>query len=82
MPCSDAGDAPELIETFSFTDDLEAPFGPGGYAISAYDDFPDNFRRTSSILYDNKREIDPQEAAICRALGKRLAEVGTKLQKG
>jgi NAD(P)H dehydrogenase (quinone) len=29
---------------------------------------------------DNKREIDPQEAAICRALGRRLAEIGTKLQ--
>jgi radical SAM superfamily enzyme YgiQ (UPF0313 family) len=29
-----------------------------GYAISAYDEFPDNFRRTSSILYDNKREIE------------------------
>jgi NAD(P)H dehydrogenase (quinone) len=30
---------------------------------------------------DNKRDIDPQEAAICRALGRRLAEVGLKLQK-
>jgi NAD(P)H dehydrogenase (quinone) len=30
---------------------------------------------------DNKREIDPQESAICRALGRRLAEVGLKLQK-
>ena len=30
---------------------------------------------------DSKREIDPQEAAICRALGRRLAEVGLKLQK-
>lgn len=30
---------------------------------------------------DNQRPIDPQEAAICRALGKRLAEVGMKLQK-
>src|SRR5918994_6249518 len=30
---------------------------------------------------DNRREIDPQEAAICRALGKRLAEIGLKLQK-
>ncbi len=29
---------------------------------------------------DNKREIDPQEAAICRALGRRLAEIGTKLR--
>jgi NAD(P)H dehydrogenase (quinone) len=29
---------------------------------------------------DNRREIDSQEAAICRALGKRLAEVGLKLQ--
>src|SRR5688572_29732591 len=29
-----------------------------GYAISAYDEFPDNFRRTSSILYENKREIE------------------------
>jgi anaerobic magnesium-protoporphyrin IX monomethyl ester cyclase len=29
-----------------------------GYAISAYDEFPDNFRRTSSIQYDNKREIE------------------------
>jgi NAD(P)H dehydrogenase (quinone) len=27
---------------------------------------------------DNQRGIDPQEAAICRALGKRLAEVGLK----
>lgn len=30
---------------------------------------------------DNRREIDPQEAIICRALGKRLAEVGMKLKK-
>jgi NAD(P)H dehydrogenase (quinone) len=30
---------------------------------------------------DGKRAIDPQEAAICRALGKRLAETGLKLQK-
>jgi NAD(P)H dehydrogenase (quinone) len=30
---------------------------------------------------NNQREIDPQEAAICRALGKRLAELGLKLQK-
>ena len=30
---------------------------------------------------DSKREIDQQEAAICRALGRRLAEVGLKLQK-
>ena len=30
---------------------------------------------------DSKREIDPQEAVICRALGRRLAEVGLKLQK-
>jgi NAD(P)H dehydrogenase (quinone) len=30
---------------------------------------------------DNQRPIDPQEAAICRAIGKRLAEVGLKLQK-
>ena len=29
---------------------------------------------------DNRREIDPQEAAICRALGRRLAEVGLRLQ--
>ena len=31
---------------------------------------------------DNTREIDPQEAAICRALGRRLAEIGLRLQKG
>ena len=30
---------------------------------------------------DNKREIDPQEAAICRAFGRRLAEIGLRLQK-
>ncbi len=30
---------------------------------------------------DSKREIDPQEAAICRAFGKRLAEIGLMLQK-
>lgn len=29
---------------------------------------------------DNQRAIDEQEAAICRALGKRLAEVGLRLQ--
>jgi NAD(P)H dehydrogenase (quinone) len=28
---------------------------------------------------DNQRPIDPQEAAICRALGRRLANVGLKL---
>ena len=31
---------------------------------------------------DNKREIDPQEAAICRAFGRRLADIGLRLQKG
>ena len=30
---------------------------------------------------DNKRQIDEQEAAICRALGRRLAAVGLKLQQ-
>lgn len=30
---------------------------------------------------NNQRDIDEQEAAICRALGKRLAEIGLKLQK-
>jgi NAD(P)H dehydrogenase (quinone) len=30
---------------------------------------------------ENRREIDPQEAAICRAFGRRLAEVGLRLQK-
>lgn len=30
---------------------------------------------------DNRREVDGDEAAICRALGRRLAEVGLKLQK-
>lgn len=29
---------------------------------------------------DNRREIDPQEAAICRALGRRLAQIGLRLQ--
>src|SRR3990170_8540896 len=29
---------------------------------------------------DSKREIDQHEAAICRALGRRLAEVGLRLQ--
>jgi NAD(P)H dehydrogenase (quinone) len=30
---------------------------------------------------DNQRPIDPNEAAICRALGRRLAEIGTRLTK-
>ncbi|MEB2309098.1 MAG: NAD(P)H:quinone oxidoreductase [Candidatus Brocadiaceae bacterium] len=30
---------------------------------------------------DSKRDIDQQEATICRALGRRLAEVGLRLQK-
>jgi NAD(P)H dehydrogenase (quinone) len=30
---------------------------------------------------DNKRQIDDQEAAICRALGRRLASVGLKLRQ-
>jgi NAD(P)H dehydrogenase (quinone) len=30
---------------------------------------------------DSQRPIDPQETAICRALGKRLADIGVKLQK-
>lgn len=30
---------------------------------------------------DNKRQIDEQEAVICRALGRRLAGVGLKLQR-
>jgi radical SAM superfamily enzyme YgiQ (UPF0313 family) len=29
-----------------------------GYAVAAYDDFPINFRRTATILYDNKHEIE------------------------
>ena len=31
---------------------------------------------------DSQRPIDPQEAAICRALGRRLADVGLRLQAG
>jgi len=31
---------------------------------------------------DSRRDIDPQEAAICRALGRRLAEIGLRLQAG
>ncbi len=31
---------------------------------------------------DNKREIDHDEAAICRAFGRRLAQIGLQLQKG
>ncbi len=31
---------------------------------------------------DGKRAIDPQEAAICRAFGRRLAQLGLKLQNG
>lgn len=30
---------------------------------------------------DNQRQIDDQEAAICRALGRRLAQLGLQLQK-
>jgi NAD(P)H dehydrogenase (quinone) len=30
---------------------------------------------------DNKRQIDEQEAAICRALGRRLAIIGLKQQR-
>lgn len=30
---------------------------------------------------DSKREIDQSEATICRALGRRLAEIGLRLQK-
>jgi len=29
-----------------------------GYAVAAYDDFPEKFNRTSSILFDNKLEIE------------------------
>ena len=31
---------------------------------------------------DNKREIDPHESAICRALGRRLAQIGLRLSQG
>jgi NAD(P)H dehydrogenase (quinone) len=30
---------------------------------------------------DNARDIDPDEAVVCRALGKRLAEIGKQLHK-
>jgi NAD(P)H dehydrogenase (quinone) len=30
---------------------------------------------------DNKRPVDEHEATICRALGKRIAEIGLKLGK-
>jgi NAD(P)H dehydrogenase (quinone) len=30
---------------------------------------------------DSQRDIDPEEAAICRALGKRLAEIGKQMSK-
>lgn len=30
---------------------------------------------------DNKREIDEQEATVCRALGRRLADIGLRLEK-
>ena len=29
-----------------------------GYAVSAYDDFPEKFNRTTSILFENKAEIE------------------------
>lgn len=29
---------------------------------------------------DNRREVDQQEAAVCRVLGRRLAQIGLKLQ--
>lgn len=29
---------------------------------------------------DNQRAVDPQEATVCRALGKRLAEIGKRLR--
>ena len=29
-----------------------------GYAVAGYDDFPQKFNRTSSILFDNKQEIE------------------------
>jgi NAD(P)H dehydrogenase (quinone) len=31
---------------------------------------------------DAERGVDPQEAAICRALGRRLAQIGLLLGKG
>ena len=31
---------------------------------------------------DNKREIDQEEAAICRAFGRRLAQIGLRLKAG
>ncbi|MCH8506661.1 MAG: NAD(P)H:quinone oxidoreductase, partial [Ectothiorhodospiraceae bacterium] len=31
---------------------------------------------------DNDRPVDPEESALCRALGKRLATIGSKLQSG
>ncbi|MDR3553156.1 MAG: NAD(P)H:quinone oxidoreductase [Syntrophobacteraceae bacterium] len=31
---------------------------------------------------DGKRGVDPQEAAICRTFGRRLAQIGLKLQNG
>ena len=30
---------------------------------------------------DSQRDVDPQETAICRAFGRRLAEIGLRLQK-
>jgi NAD(P)H dehydrogenase (quinone) len=30
---------------------------------------------------DNRRDIDEQEATICRALGRRLADLGMRLQR-
>jgi NAD(P)H dehydrogenase (quinone) len=30
---------------------------------------------------DNQRELDPQETAICRALGRRLTDIGLRLQR-
>jgi radical SAM superfamily enzyme YgiQ (UPF0313 family) len=38
--------------------DIEDMTKEMGYAVAAYDDFPVKFNRTSSIEYDNKREIE------------------------
>ncbi|MCW5714787.1 MAG: hypothetical protein KIT43_09780 [Bauldia sp.] len=38
---SDAGTAPELLSTFSFADDLELPYAPGGYQLTAYNEAND-----------------------------------------
>ncbi|MCC6734801.1 MAG: hypothetical protein IT534_01580 [Bauldia sp.] len=70
---SDAGTAPELLGAFSFADDFEWPFAPGGYQVSAYNAANDVlFVAVHGDPYDGSHKDGSTEIWVVDMAGERL----------